>query len=86
MEKEVRRTKGMAGTATTRASRTLRLEFDRETDGRWIAEIPDLPGVMAYGKTKDEAISRVQALAFRVLAETLEEHGTSHSAVRFKIV
>ena len=59
----------MATIAATRASRTLRVEFDRETDGRWIADIPDLPGVMAYGKTKDEAISKVQALAFKVLAE-----------------
>jgi predicted RNase H-like HicB family nuclease len=59
----------MATTAATRASRTLRVEFDRETDGRSIADIPDLPGVMAYGKTKDEAISKVQALAFKVLAE-----------------
>jgi predicted RNase H-like HicB family nuclease len=49
------------------------LEIDRETDGRWIAEIPSLPGVMAYGATKEEAVAKVQALAFRVLAERLEQ-------------
>jgi predicted RNase H-like HicB family nuclease len=50
------------------------IEIDREEDGRWIAEVPDLSGVMAYGKTREEAIARVQALALRVLAERLE-HG-----------
>lgn len=50
------------------------IEVDREDDGRWIAEIPDLPGVLAYGQTRDEAITRSQALALRVLAERLE-HG-----------
>ncbi|ABF43102.1 conserved hypothetical protein [Candidatus Koribacter versatilis Ellin345] len=39
------------------------VEFDREEDGRWIAEIPNLPGVLAYGKTKNEALAKVQALA-----------------------
>jgi len=52
----------------------LLIELDRETDGRWIAEVPDLSGVMTYGATRDEAIARVQALALRVLAERLE-HG-----------
>ena len=45
-----------------------------EDDGRWIAEVPQLPGVLAYGATRDEAMSRVQVLALRVLAERLE-HG-----------
>ncbi|MFH1919946.1 MAG: type II toxin-antitoxin system HicB family antitoxin, partial [Planctomycetota bacterium] len=45
-------------------------------DGRWIAEIPDLPGTLAYGQTRDEAVSRVKALALRILAERLE-HGES---------
>jgi predicted RNase H-like HicB family nuclease len=48
------------------------IELDREEDGRWIAEIPDLPGVLCYGTSRDEAIARVQALALRVLAERLE--------------
>jgi predicted RNase H-like HicB family nuclease len=50
----------------------LTLEVDRETDGRFIAEVPDLPGVLAYGSTRDEAIARAQALALRVLADRLE--------------
>ena len=50
------------------------IEIEQEGDGRWIAEVPDLPGVMTYGKTREDAIARVQALALRVLAERLE-HG-----------
>ena len=45
----------------------LRVEFDRETDGRWIAEIPNLPGVMVYGRTKSEAVRSVRELALSVL-------------------
>ena len=52
----------------------MRIEVERETDGRWIAEVPDLPGVMGYGQTRTEAISRVEILALRVLADRLE-HG-----------
>ena len=52
----------------------MNIEVEREEDGRWIAEVPDLPGVMAYGKTKEEAISKVEALSLRVLADRLE-HG-----------
>ena len=50
----------------------LTLEIDQETDGRFLAAIPDLPGVLAYGATHDEAVARVQALALRVLADRLE--------------
>lgn len=50
------------------------VEIDREEDGRWIAEIPDLPGVMQYGQTRDEAIAKTKALALRVFADRLE-HG-----------
>ena len=52
----------------------LQIETELEDDGRWLAEVADLPGVMTYGKTREEAISRVQALALRVLADKLE-HG-----------
>jgi len=52
----------------------LTVEVDREEDGRFIAEVRDLPGVLAYGKTQEEAIARVQALALRVLADRIE-HG-----------
>ena len=53
---------------------TFRIEIEQEEDGRWIAEIAELPGVMAYGSTLKEAKVKVQALALRVLAERLE-HG-----------
>jgi predicted RNase H-like HicB family nuclease len=48
------------------------IEFEQETDGRWIAEIPELPGVLAYGTTKALAGEKTKALAFRVLAERIE--------------
>ena len=50
--------------------------FDREEDGRWIAEVPKLPGVLSYGKTKQEAQRRVSATALRTLADTVEKGGT----------
>lgn len=50
----------------------LVIETERETDGRWIAEVPALAGVLAYGATREEAIARAQALALRVLAERVE--------------
>jgi predicted RNase H-like HicB family nuclease len=55
-------------------SMRLMIEIERETDGRWIAEIPELPGTIVYGVTRDEALAKVEALALRVLAERLE-HG-----------
>jgi len=51
---------------------TFQIELEREIDGRWIAEVADLSGVLAYGATRDEAIARVQALALRVIAERLD--------------
>lgn len=50
------------------------LECEREEDGRWLAEVAQLPGVLAYGASANEAISKAQVLALRVLAEQLE-HG-----------
>lgn len=52
----------------------LKIEVERETDGRWIAEVMELPGCMAYGKTKGDALAKAKALALRVLADRLE-HG-----------
>ena len=52
----------------------MQIELELEEDGRWIAEIVDLPGVMAYGATRDEAVRKVEALALRVIADRLE-HG-----------
>lgn len=49
-----------------------KVEMEREDDGRWIAEVLDLPGVMAYGVTKNEALASAQALALRVVADRIE--------------
>ncbi len=48
------------------------VKLDRETDGRWIAEIPALPGAMCYGLSKEEASRKVEALALRILADRIE--------------
>ena len=53
---------------------TLTIEIEQEVDGRWIAEVPEIPGALVYGSSTDEAITKVQALTLRVLAERLE-HG-----------
>jgi predicted RNase H-like HicB family nuclease len=53
---------------------SFQIEIEREDDGRWLAEVPDLPGVMTYGQSRDDALAHVQALALRVLADRLE-HG-----------
>jgi predicted RNase H-like HicB family nuclease len=52
----------------------MNIEIEKEDDGRWIAEVPELPEVMAYGNSRNEAISKAEALALRVLADRLE-HG-----------
>ena len=57
--------------------------FDREEDGRWIAEIETLPGVLAYGATKLEARSKVEALALRVIADRIESEKSIAGMVRF---
>ena len=53
---------------------TFSIELEREDDGRWLAEVPAMAGVMCYGASREEAVARVQALALRVIAERLE-HG-----------
>lgn len=52
----------------------LTLESEQETDGRWLAEVPELPGVLAYGANREEALAKAEVLALRVIAEQLE-HG-----------
>jgi predicted RNase H-like HicB family nuclease len=52
----------------------LTVEVEQEDDGRWLADVPELPGVLAYGQDRGDTIDRVQALALRVLADRLE-HG-----------
>ena len=55
-------------------SLTFTVETEQEVDGKWIAEVMEIPGALVYGATPDEAVAKVQALALRVLAERLE-HG-----------
>ena len=54
----------------------MKIEIEKETDGRWIAEVSDLPGVLVYGTSREEAIAKVEALALRVIADRLD-HGES---------
>lgn len=56
----------------------LQVEIGRESDGRWIAEVVELPGVLAYGPTEAEARAKVQALALRVMADRLEHGEAGH--------
>ena len=64
----------------------FRIELEQETDGRWIAEVVELPGVLAYGESQDLAIAHVQALALRVVADRLEheEAGREFLDISFK--
>ena len=64
----------------------FRVETEQETDGRWIAEVSDLPGALVYGGSGDEAIAKVQALALRVVADRLEhgEAGREYLSMSFK--
>jgi predicted RNase H-like HicB family nuclease len=63
----------------------LTLEFEREDDGRWMAEVPELPGVMVYGDTREEAMASAQVLAFRVLADLIEHREASLTELTFRI-
>ena len=58
------------------------VEYEQEEDGRWLAEVKELPGVLTYGKTPEEAVAHAQALALRVMADRLE-NGESASALIF---
>lgn len=64
----------------------LDVEVEREDDGRWLAEVPELPGVLAYGESRDQAVARAEALALRVLADRLEneEAGPDLVSVSFR--
>ena len=62
------------GAPLKRGGMRFTIEIEQEEDGRWIAEVVDLPGVLAYGQTPEEATAKVQAIALRVVADRLE-HG-----------
>ncbi len=61
------------------------LECELEEDGRWLAEVPELPGVLAYGASRDEAMTRAEILALRVLAERLEHQENGPHAINISI-
>ena len=74
------------------AEQPLKVELEHEADGRWLAEVIDLPGVLAYGATRDEALARAEALALRVIADRLkrgerapELNNTPSAASRFVV-
>ena len=58
----------------TQGDDAMKVEIEREDDGRWIAEVPDIPGVMAYGKTRQDAVAKAEALALRIIADRID-HG-----------
>lgn len=60
----------------------LTLECEREDDGRWIAEVPELPGALVYGATADEAMARAEVLALRVVAERIEQGEAGPQPIR----
>ncbi len=64
-------------------SESFRVEFEQEEDGRWLAEIPELPGVMAYGATKRDAEVAAVALALRVLADRTEQRKKPPKSIHF---
>ncbi|MGH8765703.1 MAG: type II toxin-antitoxin system HicB family antitoxin, partial [Burkholderiales bacterium] len=57
------------------------IEHEKEEDGRWIAEVPELPGVLAYGTTAKEAMGKAEALALRALAERIENNESGQQAI-----
>ena len=63
----------------------FKIETEREADGRWIAEIATLPGVMAYGKTYEEACLKTEILALRVIAEQLENNEAKAQAIHIEM-
>ena len=63
----------------------LSLECEREEDGRWVAEVPQLPGVLVYGDTADVAMAKAEVLALRVLAERIEQGEERAQPIRFVV-
>jgi len=61
----------------------FKIEFEIEEDGRWIAEIPEIPGALAYGETREDAKASVEALALRVIADKIEADKTGTDQIVF---
>jgi len=63
----------------------LTLESEQESDGRWLAEVPEIPGALAYGATRSKAMAKAEALALRALAERLEHGEAGPMAIQFRL-
>ena len=61
------------------------IEHEKEEDGRWLAEVPELPGVLAYGTTAREAMAKAEALALRVLAERLDNNESGPESISIAV-
>ena len=70
---------------TEGAQMELNLDCEREEDGRWLAEVPELPGLLAYGSTAAEAMAIAEVLALRVVAERIEQGEAGPQAIRFVV-
>jgi predicted RNase H-like HicB family nuclease len=70
----------VTGSGSEGGSVTFTVELEQESDGRWIGEVPQLPGTLVYGASPEEATARAKALALRVLADRLE-HGEADAAL-----
>jgi predicted RNase H-like HicB family nuclease len=64
---------------------TFTIQHEREEDGRWLAEVPELPGVLAYGASAEEAMAKAEVLALRVLADRLENNEAKPQAISIGI-
>lgn len=62
------------------------IEYEQEEDGRWLAEVPEIPGVLTYGATADEAMAKAEVLALRALAERLENGESRPIAINIELV
>ena len=71
--------------ATVEVPMHFTIEHEREEDRRWLAEVPELPGVLAYGATAGEAMAKAQVLALRVLAERLEHNETGPQSISIAV-
>lgn len=62
------------------------IEYEQETDGRWLAEVPEIPGVLTYGMTANEAMAKAEILALRVIADTIEAQEQQPMSINIELV
>jgi predicted RNase H-like HicB family nuclease len=71
--------------STTEVEMNFTLECEQEIDGRWIAEVPELPGVLAYGSSSADAMAKAEVLALRVIADRLEHGDSEPISIQFSL-